>query len=132
MPAPVQLSLLCLPGNYAVCRLPPGAAIPVWAAAADFSSVTRTPEELSIVTAESAVPAGVLSEGGFRLLRVAGQLGFSAVGILAALVVPLAEAGIPVLSLSTFDTDYLLVRGDRLGETSAALRARGHSVEEPS
>lgn len=97
--------------------------------------MTRTPEELSIVTAESAVPAavpdGVRSEGGFRLLRVAGKLEFSAVGILAALVAPLAEAGIPVLALSTFDTDYLLVRGDRLGEVSAALRACGHSVEEP-
>ena len=142
MSADSRYRLEFLQGGYAVCRLPADSEVPEWAREAgtdkgkdagisSFSSVTRTPDELSIIAAESLVPAGVKSEGGFRLLRVAGSLDFSAVGVLSALVAPLAEAEISVLSVSTFDTDYLLIRSQRTEGAVAALRAAGHTVEDP-
>src|SRR4051812_150388 len=100
--------LLVLPGTYAVCRLPADAAAPNWGAG-DFVSVTRTAGETSVVCREDAVPEGVPREGGRRLLRVAGALDVALVGVLASLLVPLADAGVSVFCVSTFDTDYLLI-----------------------
>jgi hypothetical protein len=119
--------------------LPAGAALPPWAAAALASpgglvSVTRTGTELSLVVAEAALPeaAGADSElrveGGFRALQVAGPLDFSLTGVLAALAAPLAAAGLSLFAVSTFDTDYLLVRDDDLAAATAVLRAAGHRV----
>ena len=120
--------LKLLPGRYAVCRFSPEASIPEPPARGEFFSVTRTATELSVVLPEGNAPADARCETGFRLLRVEGSLDFAAVGILAALVAPLAEAGIPVLSVSTFDTDYLLVRAVKMNEAGDALRAAGHTV----
>ena len=138
MSAESRHQLEFLPGCFAVCRLPPDSEVPEWvpeggkdAGFSAFYSVTRTPDELSIIAAESSVPAAEKSERGFRLLRVAGTLDFSAVGILSALVAPLAKAEIPVLSVSTFDTDYLLIRNQRVEKAVAALREAGHTVEDP-
>ncbi len=122
------LTLALLPGTFAVCRLPPDADIPGWATG-EFVSVTRTGDELSVVCRQEAVPAGVRCESGWRCLRVAGILDFALVGILASLLVPLAEAGVSVFAASTFDTDYLLVREKDLGRAVAALHGAGHVVE---
>ena len=125
---PRPLTLLVLDETFAVCRLGAGAAVPSWATAGAFSSVTRTPDEVSVVCAEGAVPDGVTCERGWRCLRVAGVFEFSAVGVLAALVTPLAEAGVAVLAVATFDTDYLLVKAEDLGTAVDALRRAGHVV----
>ena len=127
-PAP-ELRLEIVPGRYAVCRLDPTEAVPTWAWTGQLASVTRTDAELSIICAESAVPATVeRAERGWRALRVAGPLDFNAVGVMARLTAPLARAGISILALATFDTDYLLVRDPDLGRAIAALRADGHDV----
>jgi hypothetical protein len=123
-----MLTLIVLPGSYAVCRLPAEASFPAWAAG-EFVSVTRTDAELSVVCREDAPPAGVRCERGWRRLRVAGALDFSLVGVLAALVVPLAEARASVFAISTFDTDYVLVRQGDLARATEALRAAGHSIQ---
>jgi hypothetical protein len=116
-----------VPGSYAVCRLEPDAPAPAWAqSAAEFCSVTRTPDELSIVCAAEAVPEGVASERGWACLRVAGTLAFDQTGIAAALTAPLARAGVPILLIATHDTDYLLVREADLDHALAALAAAGH------
>jgi hypothetical protein len=117
--------LILLPDPYAVCRLPPDAETPSWAGGA-FVSITRTAQELSVVCRADAVPAGVRHEGGWRGLRVAGTLDFALVGVLASLLGPLAAAGVSVFVVSTFDTDYVLVRGQQLPEALAALSAAGH------
>jgi hypothetical protein len=117
-----------LSGSYAVCRLPADAPIPAWAFAGDFSSVTRTGEELSIVCLESAVPAEVRCVRGWRCLRVAGTLDFALVGILSSLTVPLAEANVSVVAVSTFDTDYILVREEDRERALAALRRSGVEI----
>lgn len=122
-----QLRLTELPSRLAVCRLDRDAAVPHWVSGA-FTSVTRTPDELSIVCDGAAVPAEVKAERGWRGLRVEGPLPFELTGIAAALVVPLAEARISVFVLATFDTDYLLVKDDMFENAVAVLRAAGHEI----
>jgi hypothetical protein len=117
-------------GLQAVCRLPPEAAVPAWALApGGLSSVTRTPEELSIVCAEGLVPPGTKAEKGMRILKVQGPLDFTLTGILASLAVPLAQAGVSLFAISTFDTDYVLVPGAMLEVAIEALRTAGHEVQ---
>lgn len=123
------LALDVLPGRLAVCRLPPDAPLAEWMWGGAVASVTRTEAEVSVVCAEAAPPAGVRAERGWRALRVRGPLPFEAVGVLAALTAPLAEAGVPVFSVSTYDTDVVLVRAGDLGGAVEALRAAGHAVD---
>lgn len=124
----MSLTLDRLDGRLAVCRLDAGAPLADWMWTGPVASVTRTEAELSVVCAEAAVPAGVRAEGGWRALRVRGPLAFDLTGILASLTAPLAEAGLPLFSLSTFDTDVVLVREADLEAAAAALRAAGHEV----
>src|SRR5271167_652388 len=101
-----SLTLVLLPGCYAVCWLPGAAAVPSWANG-PFVSVTRTAADLSVVCPQDAVPEAVRSERGRRCLRVAGTVDLALVGVLASVLVPLAEARVSVFAVSTFDTDYL-------------------------
>jgi GNAT superfamily N-acetyltransferase len=126
------LHLILMPGRFAVSRLDARSPIPRWAGEDGFFSVTRTADELSIVCREGIVPDVIQSERGWRCLRVAGTIPFSAVGVLASLAVPLAEAHISVFALSTFDTDYLLVKEQNLPAAMAALKRRSHAVDCPS
>ena len=126
MPSARRFDLDLLRPTLAVCRLPAGAPAPRWAAG-ELCSVTRTPDELSVVCPEDRVPREVRREGGWRCFAVRGPLAFELTGVLASLTAPLAAAGVPVFALSTFDTDYyLLVPGERLEEARAALEAAGH------
>jgi hypothetical protein len=120
-------TLSILPELFAVCRLAPDAPVPAWAAG-PFVSITRTPDELSAVCPAASVPNDIRCERGWRCLRVAGPLDLAQVGVLASLVVPLAEAGGSVFVVSTFDTDYLLVREADLVAAVEALRRHGHLV----
>ncbi len=127
-----RFSLDVLPGRLAVCRLAPSEPVPAWAWQGALSAVTRTAQELSVVCQEAAVPEGVPTERGWRALRVEGPLSFEQVGVLATLLAPLAEAGVSVFALSTYDTDYVLVREPDLTRAVAALRSAGHTVREVS
>jgi hypothetical protein len=122
------MTMALLKGAYAVSRLDPGCAIPRWATGS-FVSMTRTHEELSIVCPEDNVPDGVEAERAWRGLAVAGRLDFSLVGILWSLLGPLARAGIPVFVTSTFDTDYLFVKQERLEQALEVLRKSGHEID---
>jgi hypothetical protein len=123
-----NLTLSLLPDNYAICRLGPEADIPPWALAGDFFSITRTEEELSLVCSQEVVPDGVQCEKGWRCVMVVGHLDFSLTGILASLTASLAEAGITVFAISTFNTDYLLVKADNLKRAVLKLKEAGHDV----
>lgn len=122
------LHLSLLDGHMSVCRLEPTSEIPDWAATGDFFSVTRTTDELSVVCPEGSVPEDGRCEGGWRALKLAGPFEFSEVGVLASVTTPLAEAGVPIFAISTFDTDYVLVKEERLDLAVAALRRRSHEV----
>jgi hypothetical protein len=128
---PPKLPLRVLQGRLAVCRLAPDAAVPAWATASPrFSAVVRTPDELSVLTAESSVPADARAERGWRAFVVRGPLPFDLVGIFAALSRPLAEAGLAIFALSTFDTDYVLVKELDLDAARRALTAAGHTIDD--
>jgi hypothetical protein len=103
--------------------------IPDWAVQGAFFSITRTAEEVSVVCPEKLVPKDVRSERGWRALRVAGVIDLSVIGLLAGLTAPLAEAGISVFAISTYDTDYLLVREHDLERAIELLRNAGHLLD---
>ena len=115
-------------GEFAVCRLPPTGPVPAWAGSAVFSSVTRTAGELSIMCPAGQVPPGTKAERGWRLFGFAGPFDFAAVGILASVTEPLARAGISLLAVGTFDTDYVLIKTARLDDAVRVLEAAGHTV----
>ena len=121
-----NLALSLLSETFAICRLEPEADIPPWALAGNFFSITRTEEELSLVCPQEVVPDGVQCEKGWRCIMVLGPLDFSLTGILPSLTAPLAEAGITVFAISTFDTDYLLVKADNLQRAVLKLEEAGH------
>lgn len=112
-----------------MCRLAPDAPLPEWADGPGFTSVTRTHDELSVVVDQMRVPPGVQCQAGFRTLKLEGPFDFSEVGVLASVVNPLAEAGVSIFAVSTYDTDYVLVRQGELERALAVLRAAGHVVE---
>lgn len=114
--------------HLAVCRLEPDAGVPAWATVGGLFSVTRTADELSIVCPEEHVPEGAVCERVWRALKVDGPLDFSLVGVMASLAAPLAENGVGVLAIATYDTDYVLVKEESLDLAVAALRERGHEV----
>jgi hypothetical protein len=124
-----QLTLIVVDDTFAICRLASDAPIPAWATASDFFSITRTAGELSIVCPQETVPEGVKCERGWRCLRVAGMMPFSVVGVLASLTAPLAEAEISLFAISTFDTDYLLVKAEDLESAVDVLRRPGHTIQ---
>ena len=118
------------PGEYTVTHLAPDAPVP--SGLLDLTdvlvSVTRTPDEVSIIAPSSfALPSGT-AEKGWRLLTVRGPLEFTLTGIMAALAGELAAAGVSLFALSTYDTDHLLVKQTDLGRAVLALRAAGHEL----
>ncbi len=118
-----------LPGSLAVCRLKPESSVPDWALQGTFSSVTRTLEALSVICAAENVPPDVYASRDWRALKIEGPLNLELVGILVSVAVPLAQAGVAILPIGTFDTDYILVQEDRLGTALEALRATGLEVD---
>ena len=125
----ITLSLEVLSPEFAIVRRTADAGIPWWAARSEtFLSFTRTSEETSLVCESRLIPEGVQAQRGYRALRVDGPLPLDATGILASLAVPLADAGVPIFVIATFDTDYILVPGDTLNAAMQALRDKGHEV----
>jgi uncharacterized protein len=124
--SPIELDIL--PERFAICRLAPQAPLPSWAAASSLVSITRSADELSIVCEEKCVPSSVQAERDRQSLKVRGPLPFSATGILASLAAPLADAGVSIFVISTYDTDYLFVAARDLGPAVAALERAGHTI----
>jgi len=108
------LRLSLLDGRFAIARLVDSAPMPAAPATAALWSLTRTVNELSLVCDEQQVPAGARAERGWRAFALQGPIPFDQTGVIASLTAPLAAAEIPVFVLSTFDTDYLLVRESHL------------------
>lgn len=136
MPEP-SLTLTLRPFRLAVCRLPAGSPVPGWAWSGGFHSITRTPDELSVIcdfTAAEAAPAaeGLRVDGPWAVFEVQGPFAFDVTGVVASLSAPLAEAGVGIFVLSTFDTDWLLVKAGNERAAAAAWEAAGHVVAQAS
>ena len=121
------LRLTVLPGEFSVWRLAANEPLPS-TEGGSFLSMTRTDDELSVVSASAGVPAGARAETGWRCLRVEGPLPFEMTGVLADLSAPLAMAKIPIFVVSTYDTDYLLVKAVELENACSALRHEGFVI----
>jgi hypothetical protein len=112
--------------QLAVCRLASGAQVPDWTLEGRFFCVMRTWDELSIVCMEDRLPTGASAERGWLALKLEGPFPFSMTGVLASFVQPLADAHIPIFAISTFDTDYVLIKREQLEQAVRALGAVGH------
>lgn len=122
-----HLKLTVLEGRYEICRIAPEEPLPGWALQGAVRSITRTPEELSIICAEGAAPEGIKADKGWRYLKVQGPLDLNQIGILGSLAEPLATARISIFALSTFNTDYVLVREADLPKAMEVLKAAGQT-----
>jgi hypothetical protein len=130
-----RLAIDVQPGEYTVARLDPDAPVPaelLAPSAPGLVSITRTPAELSLICPAGSVPEGARVETGWRLLTVRGPLAFMLTGIIAALANELAAAGVALFTLSTFDTDHVLVKQADLTRAVDALHSAGHEVHLPS
>lgn len=124
------MQLIVLSDKLAVCRLSPAEDVPSWVwRNKTLLSVTYTADELSVVCASGNVPNDVQCERHWRSMKVQGPLDFSLTGILASLAGPLAGAGIAIFALSTYDTDYILVKEDMLQQAVTVLQQHGHVFE---
>jgi uncharacterized protein len=117
-----------LSGTLAVVRLAPNAAVPSWAWQGPIAGAIRTTDELSVVCDASVVPENAKVESGWVALMLEGPFPFSMTGVLSSVLSPLAAVGVPVFVLSTFDTDYVLVKGDQASQALQALESAGHVV----
>ncbi len=123
----MQLDFILLPDRYAIARLDAAAPVPSWSRG-DFVSVTRTPNELSIVCREDALPGNVRAERGWRCLALQGPFALDQVGIAAEFTRVLAASKVSVFVVSTYDTDYVLVPDKAIERAVSALRAAAHAV----
>ena len=124
-----KLRLSVLESKLTVVRLPGGVGVPDWASGAgEFISITRTIDELSIVCASDVVPQGLPAEGPWRAFKVHGPIPMTLIGVIAAIANPLADAGIAIFAVSTFDTDYVLVHEPDLETAIELLHRAGHDV----
>jgi len=117
-----------LPDTFAIVRMSPTDAIPGWAEGGPFVSMTRTQSELSVVCRERSVPAGSHADRGWQCLRVEGPIPLKTVGIAAEFSSVLARVGVSIFPIATYETDYVLVKGDQIEIAVDALRTAGHSV----
>ena len=128
MAAPRQLKFRLLPGPYAIVRLASNAPVPNWAPKGNFTSVTRTLDELSVVCATENLPADVLSPHRWICLKLEGPFPFSQTGVLLSFIEPLSSKGIPIFALSTYDTDYVLIQEEFVDASLNALHEAGHEL----
>jgi uncharacterized protein len=120
--------LRMIPGQFAICRLQSGDSIPLWAISGKIWSLTRTATELSVVCPQENIPQYVEAERNWRILEVVGPLSLEMVGVLSSLVIPLAEIGVSIFTVSTFETDLILIREKSFEIACKALINAGHKI----
>lgn len=114
-----------------MCQLDAGQEIPGWASLGTFHSITRTPDELSILCARQQIPDHIPCQPGWRLLKIEGPFEFDEIGVLAAITTTLAQADISLLTISTFDTDYILIQENIYDQAVKVLEFAGHNFTQP-
>jgi hypothetical protein len=123
-----QLKFRRLSGTYAIVRLAADAPVPDWGTKGEFTSITRTAAELSIVCPADDLPAGVHSPHRWICLKLEGPFPFSTTGVLLAFIEPLSNGGIPIFAISTYDTDYVLIQEEFAGAAISTLQQAGHEL----
>ena len=124
----IILTMKLLEEKFAVCRLDKNCDVPKWTENNSFYSVTRTMDELSIVCFEKDVPIDIKYEKNWRILKIEGPLDFSLIGIISKISSILAEEKISIFALSTFDTDYILVKENNIKDTIKVLEKNNYRI----
>ena len=125
-----QLTFIVMNGVFSLCRLAPKDTIPKWAALSSFYTISKTNDELSIVCESKYVPASVKQDGNWSLLKIAAVLDLSLTGITAKFSTALADAGVNLCVIATYETDYILVKQQKLQIAIAALQNAGFIVQQ--
>lgn len=125
----IMLSLTLLDQTFTIHRLEPDAEIPGAAWRSPFFAIARTADELSMVLPDSVEIGSDTSENGWACFKVGGPLEFGLVGVLAGISSALARARVAIFALSTFDTDYVLVKREQVEAAKEALVAAGYNIE---
>jgi hypothetical protein len=122
------LTLFLVPQTFAICQFAPGTPFPEWVQTNSFFSVTSTSEELSLVCLMESLPSDVDADRDWRCFKLQGPIPFSLTGILNSLTMPLAQANLGIFAISTYDTDYVLVKQEVLPQALSALTEAGHTI----
>ena len=123
----MKLNFVVLPEKFAIVQLPSTEALPDWVSG-EFYSITKTSDETSIVCDQTIVPENVKADKDWKALKIQGPLDFSLVGILADISSVLAKGGVSIFVISTYDTDYILVKNKDLENAVNLLKSSGHNV----
>lgn len=123
-----KLTLKLFKEKYGVCRLEKDEKLPNWCTLNDFVSITKTEDELSIVCKEDTIEEGVVCEKDWRMLKILGPLDFSLIGILASISSILAANKISIFAISTYDTDYILLKNDKVDDAVEILKANNYAI----
>ena len=126
------LTFITLKETFNLYWLNPGTALPKAVFESSFYSITRTADEVSIMVSDQVVIDEQIFEPGWKALKVAGPLDFSLTGILAGIATSLAQANISIFAISSFDTDYIFIKREKLENALAALSAAGHHFNPPT
>ncbi len=118
----MELTLSILPEKLGICHFDKSSSVPEWAEDISFCSITRTKDELSIVCPQDKIPGGVMYEKDWRAFKIEGPLGFVSTGIVSSLSSPLAEAGISIFYIDTYETSHILVEDKNLDKATEILR----------
>ena len=124
------MNLIPLEGSFSICQLDPNSEVPAWAFESDFYSITRTPDELSIICNCLNIPKYLKCDSDWRVLKIDGTFKFDEIGILNSITMPLAEAAISLLTVSTFDTDFILVKVSNFEQAIKVLENAGHKISQ--
>jgi uncharacterized protein len=123
------MNLIILEHKYSVYKFKVGSVLPEWIFSSDFYSITGTPDEISVVAPQTGnTGEKILRNDAWRIIKVMGPLDFSLVGIIADLSSILRNKNISIFTVSTYDTDYILVKQNDLDTAIEALEESGHTV----
>lgn len=123
-----KLTLRLLKDKYGVCRLNKDDKIPSLALKGEFFSITKTDDELSIVCLEENIQGNIKCEKEWRILKILGPLDFSLIGILSKVSIVLAENRISIFAVSTYDTDYIMVKENDVDNAIKVLYDKGYDI----
>jgi hypothetical protein len=123
------MNFTLLSNRYAICKFAEGLPLPEWVYSSGFYSITRTKDELSVVAVQTdSVSEDIICSRDWRIFKVAGPMDLSLVGIISEISGTLRNKDIPVFVISTFDTDYILVKQKDLDCAISALHEKGHNL----
>jgi hypothetical protein len=129
----MAMNLIAIKNKYSIYKFRNESALPDWIYSSDFYSITKTPDELSVVTFQvDPVPKDIICNRDWRILKIAGPLDFSSTGIIAEISGTLRGKNISIFVLSTYDTDYILVKQNNLAKAIKALKENGHHISSES